>query len=62
MLRLSTLGTPHQVDAPYNKKIIFVHYAQNITVWVFIMKEYMDLLIEEKWVKQDEFATFIADM
>ena len=24
------------------------------------MKEYIDLIIEEKWMKQDEFSTFIA--
>ena len=44
------------------KKIIFVHSAQKIPVQVFIMKEDLYLLIEEKLRKRDEFATFISDI
>ena len=43
-----------------NIKIIFGRSTQHITVRVFIMKEYLDLLIEEKWRNKYEFATFIA--
>ena len=39
---------------------IFGHSARHITVRVFIRKEDIDLLIEEKWRKQDYFATFIS--
>ena len=41
---------------------IFGHSAQNILVQVFIMKENLDLLIEDMWRKQDEFATFFSDI
>ena len=47
----------HHTD---NRTRIFGHSAHNMTVQVFIMKEYIDLIIEEKWRKEDEFATFIA--
>ena len=43
-----------------NRARIFGHSAQNIPVKNFIMKENLDPLIEEKWSKQDEFATFIS--
>ena len=39
---------------------IFGHSVQHITVRVFIMKEDLDLLIEENWRKQDKFAAFIS--
>ena len=41
---------------------IFGQSAKQILVLVFIMKEDLDLLIEEKWSKRDEFATFISDI
>ena len=44
----------------YNRTRIFGHSVQHIPVRVFIMKEDLDLLIEEKWSKRDEFATFIS--
>ena len=47
----------HRTD---NRTRIFGHSAQHITVRVFIMKEDLDLIIEEKWRKRDEFATFIS--
>ena len=47
----------HRTD---DRTRIFGHSAQNISVQVFIMKEDLDLLIEEKWRKKDEFATFIS--
>ena len=47
----------HRTD---DRTRIFGHSAQHIPVRVFIMKEDLDLIIEEKWRKRDEFATFIA--
>ena len=49
----------HHTD---NRKIIFGHSSQHIPVLVIIMKEYLDLLIEEKGSKQYQFDTFIADI
>ena len=46
----------HSMD---NTTRIFGHSAHHIPVQVFIMKEDLDLLIENKWKKQDRFATFI---
>ena len=43
-----------------NIKIIFGHSSHPIPVLVFIMKEYIDLLIEENWRKRYEFSTFIS--
>ena len=43
-----------------NRTIIFGQSAQHIPVRVFIMKEDLELLIEEKWRKLDEFDTFIS--
>ena len=41
---------------------IFGHYVKNIPVRIFITKEDIDLLIEEKWRKRDKFANFISDI
>ena len=43
-----------------NRRRIVGHYTHHIPVWVFIVKEDIDLLIEEKWRKRDEFSTLIA--
>ena len=43
-----------------DRKRIFGHSAQHIPGQVFIVKEDIEILIEEKWRKQDEFATFIS--
>ena len=61
LLKFSTLGIPHQVDAPHGQqsKNIF-HIAQQIPVFFFILKEDLDLLIDKKLRKRDDFATFIA--
>ena len=44
---------------PDDRTRIFGHSAQHIPVRVFIIKEDLDLLIEEKRRKRDESATFI---
>ena len=46
----------------YNRTRIFGNYAQHIPIQFFIMKEYIDLLIEDNWRKQDEFDTLISDI
>ena len=43
-----------------NIKIIFGHYVNQIPVQFFIMKKNISLLIEDKWRKRDEFASFIV--
>ena len=43
-----------------NTTRIFGHSAYHIPVQVIIMKEDIDLLIEDNQRKQDEFANFIA--
>ena len=45
-----------------NRARIFGHSAQHIPVLFFITKEDIDLLIEEKWRKRDEFANFISSV
>ena len=47
----------HHTD---NRTIIVGHSTQPIPISFFITKEDLDLIIEEKWRKRDEFATFIA--
>ena len=47
----------HHTD---NRTIIVGHSTQTIPISFFITKEDLDLIIEEKWRKRDEFATFIA--
>ena len=44
----------------YYRTRLFGHYAQHIPVRIFIMKENLDLLIEDMWRKRDEFTTFIS--
>ena len=47
----------HRTD---DRTRIFGHSAQHIPIRVFIMKKDLYLLIEDKWRKRDEFATFIS--
>ena len=47
----------HRTD---NRKIIFGHSTRHIPVQVFIMKEGLELLIEEKWRKQYYFDTLVS--
>ena len=47
----------HRTD---DRTRIFGHSVRHIPVRVFIMKEYIDLLIEDKWRKRDEFDNFIS--
>ena len=39
---------------------IFGHFSHNIPVQFFIMKGYIDLLLEEEWRKRYDFSTFIS--
>ena len=49
----------HHTD---NRTVIFGHSVQHIPIRVFVVKEYLDLLIEEKWRKQEDFAAFISSI
>ena len=44
----------------YNRTIISGHSEHHIPVRFFIMKEDLDLLIEDKWSKRYVFANLIA--